>query len=1090
MTLPEGDGNLAYTLYRMAEGSEGSGGSGEEGTEAAGEEIATGTITPEEGENTVTLTLAETLTAGDWKYYLEVTNDLDKNMLLGADPTVAASAELTLSVLPVTDVTFDISKGDVLVTGDIITGKTSAGETASVNLKELDQRGKLDEVDLRVTGTTEANNITFNKGETDTVEPTIILDGANINGSGPAIEVTGGGVLNVGVAGKTTVLGTTGDLGVISLGAGTTLTNKTNPIGRVNFESFTEEAVAFEANITFMTDGAVVKGPSGGAVSGGALKEVHLNNILAKLQDEEGIEREVNPTMIAGGVTLYLEGSAKIEGSRPASTIPGAGTGITYVTVDTKRDVYDYSMAVWEDGISAGVNDTATPSYDTGPWAIYGENVIALFTGSDISGTDDNRVVLAETGARVLLFDYINHNKGRSCVLAATTTTAATVYVAGTVDITNSDVPTFNRSNSERLETIETTVDLIGIPNDDGVNPSMTIARETEKLVADKGHYNSAVGLNMNVHGVDLTVNGYVMFDMNVADGSNVTVSCDLTDDEGNIVGIGGNLTVDGTSTAVVQGTVGNKDTLYTVTYYEDEAAEAETKSAYITPVDGKATLTLVEGIFTHETNVLVGWKVNVGTADAPQWETYSIGETIEITGDTDIYAIWLETPEGEVLPQGYSRLEYIESDGYGYIALDYIPNNATKVVTLYDNREQTGEGWLYGVDNGNLKNCFAFFIAADTSRGFNFVHYSGIDYGKVLFEGENSIFLKSKNTAEVSYNYFKITNADDPSKVYETKINSEKDDVGEINPNAPMYVFANNRTEAGCAIEKPVGIKLYTMAISEVAGDTETPVMNMVPVKNPAGTKGLYDTLGGTFYPMEYHSTNSVRLTALANEAKGLTEDVIGSLRLAVYSQNQVFTGSITLSEGAAIDGSIKGWWDKETTETFTVSGKTYTAPQIDTIYMKDGGAYVAYAPGELPLKVGAEYFVLEGGHYSKINLSVMSAGGFVVTIPDNVVIKQSTGNGSIQLGVATSVDIAVTLQTANYDETSGQHRLKMTRGPVNYYNPYTFTVNREELTGNPAMVGSYTSGTHKTDIILNSQRAARSGFYEDTITFTIEEQ
>ena len=210
----------------------------------------------------------------------------------------------------------------------------------------------------------------------------------------------------------------------------------------------------------------------------------------------------------------------------------------------------------------------------------------------------------------------------------------------------------------------------------------------------------------------------------------------------------------------------------------------------------------------------------------------------------------------------------------------------------------------------------------------------------------------------------------------------------------------------------------------------------------------------------------------------------------MAVYSQNQVFTGSITLSEGAAIDGSIKGWWDKETTETFTVSGKTYTAPQIDTIYMKDGGAYVAYAPGELPLKVGAEYFVLEGGHYSKINLSVMSAGGFVVTIPDNVVIKQSTGNGSIQLGVATSVDIAVTLQTANYDETSGQHRLKMTRGPVNYYNPYTFTVNREELTGNPATVGSYTLGTHKTDIILNSQRAARSGFYEDTITFTIEEQ
>jgi hypothetical protein len=33
-----------------------------------------------------------------------------------------------------------------------------------------------------------------------------------------------------------------------------------------------------------------------------------------------------------------------------------------------------------------------------------------------------------------------------------------------------------------------------------------------------------------------------------------------------------------------------------------------------------------------------------------------------------------------------------------------------------------------------------------------------------------------------------------------------------------------------------------------------------------------------------------------------------------------------------------FKGWWDKDTTESFTASGRRYTAPHIDTIYMKDG--------------------------------------------------------------------------------------------------------------------------------------------------------
>lgn len=177
-------------------------------------------------------------------------------------------------------------------------------------------------------------------------------------------------------------------------------------------------------------------------------------------------------------------------------------------------------------------------------------------------------------------------------------------------------------------------------------------------------------------------------------------------------------------------------------------------------------------------------------------------------------------------LPNGYTQLEYIQSDGNQHIDTGYYPTVSVRVVTRVELlRGSTENLSLYGAYGDSGQYVFQLIInnnkwqarygaadaysAAITTRGL-----TDIDHNKAtatITSPDGTISLTSRSSLSGSITY-------------------------------PLYIFARNF--AGSASGR-CALKLYYFQVY----DGDTLVRDYVPARNSDGVIGLYDLANGVFY-------------------------------------------------------------------------------------------------------------------------------------------------------------------------------------------------------------------------------------------------
>lgn len=161
-------------------------------------------------------------------------------------------------------------------------------------------------------------------------------------------------------------------------------------------------------------------------------------------------------------------------------------------------------------------------------------------------------------------------------------------------------------------------------------------------------------------------------------------------------------------------------------------------------------------------------------------------------------------------LPNGYTKLEYIESTGTQYISTGITPTENTKVVIEFSSSSSSGV--VFGQDSGYKVN--AFMVAMTV----------------VVFDSTKkdiSISANAKHTVQVAPKAFKVDNGSS-QYIYANKVNAAY----------PMFLFGNNRKGK---FSEGVAMKLYSFKVYE----NDVLIADYIPCKQ-GNAVGLYDDVAG----------------------------------------------------------------------------------------------------------------------------------------------------------------------------------------------------------------------------------------------------
>lgn len=180
------------------------------------------------------------------------------------------------------------------------------------------------------------------------------------------------------------------------------------------------------------------------------------------------------------------------------------------------------------------------------------------------------------------------------------------------------------------------------------------------------------------------------------------------------------------------------------------------------------------------------------------------------------------------LLPDGYTQLEYIQSNGTQYINTGFKPTGNTRVVVDFSAYNQTtAQQGIFGSRPGATGRFTLFTGHSTTSLQVDYnteksladqdVEISGLDLTKrVNISMNNKLVIDGTTVSSTAVKSFIST--------YD------------------MYLFANNNIGV---VQLPSSLNLYSCAIY----DDNTLVRNFVPCKNPDGVVGLYDSVNSQFY-------------------------------------------------------------------------------------------------------------------------------------------------------------------------------------------------------------------------------------------------
>lgn len=181
-------------------------------------------------------------------------------------------------------------------------------------------------------------------------------------------------------------------------------------------------------------------------------------------------------------------------------------------------------------------------------------------------------------------------------------------------------------------------------------------------------------------------------------------------------------------------------------------------------------------------------------------------------------------------LPSGYTRLEYIQSNGAQYINAGLQVSSKTRVVCTISNWPKTAKSTsIFGCRASTGANDRFVILCSESSKTYRTDFYnSNVDVtNAVSIEDAPVTIDKNRNVTTFSNMSASITNTS-----------------GTFSSTCDLYIFACNT--GGTAGAFTNGVKLYSMQIYT----DDTLMRDYIPCKNANGVVGLWDDVWSVFYP------------------------------------------------------------------------------------------------------------------------------------------------------------------------------------------------------------------------------------------------
>lgn len=174
-----------------------------------------------------------------------------------------------------------------------------------------------------------------------------------------------------------------------------------------------------------------------------------------------------------------------------------------------------------------------------------------------------------------------------------------------------------------------------------------------------------------------------------------------------------------------------------------------------------------------------------------------------------------------QVLPDGYTQIEYVQSDGGAHwIDTGFKPNQNTGIIAKFQLLSSTANQTpIYARTSMNVA-AFGVFINANSKLV--------VDYGTKRFAGTTS----AQSLINLNFNK-NVVNFNDESYTFDTQT---------FQSNSNLTIFGRN---TGGTVQYTAKMKLYSCEIY----DNGTLIRNFIPCKNSSGTIGLYDIVNSQFY-------------------------------------------------------------------------------------------------------------------------------------------------------------------------------------------------------------------------------------------------
>lgn len=202
-------------------------------------------------------------------------------------------------------------------------------------------------------------------------------------------------------------------------------------------------------------------------------------------------------------------------------------------------------------------------------------------------------------------------------------------------------------------------------------------------------------------------------------------------------------------------------------------------------------------------------------------------------TGGTEMYPTFA-SHSYYALPEGYTKVEYIESTGKEYIDTGFIPNqdSGIEIEVSRANDGVTSNFFIFGT-RSNVDSEFSNQFASldqrllDSTKNTVRVDYGTEPYGISCSKGTEEIISVSlqKNIGSV----------DSQSHTYSEQTFSSPD---------TLFLLACHEV-GGAGVRAPYHGKLYSCEIFS----NDLLIRNYIPVRNPNGEYGLWDQVDGKFY-------------------------------------------------------------------------------------------------------------------------------------------------------------------------------------------------------------------------------------------------